>query len=229
MSIIMDGNGRWAELRGEPRSMGHIAGIKSVKQAIEASIVNNVEYLSLYAFSEENWSRPQEEVDKLMSLMLSSIGKEREELNNQGIRFRVLGNRSRLSLELNNAIDDLMQFTEDNTKLHLIIMLSYSGKWDILQAAKALAQDYKLNKISEEEFNQISLSSFEDYLVTRDVPDPDIILRTASEQRLSNYFLWQASYSELIFIDTLWPDFTKEDYDKALKIFSKRERRFGKV
>lgn len=229
VSLIMDGNGRWAKERGKERVEGHFAGVESVRACVEAAVENGVKYLSLYAFSEENWNRPQEEVDTLMGLMVKAMANEMDSLDRNGVRFVVLGNRARLADELNTTIDSCMERTKDNDVLVLIIFLSYSGKWDILQAAMKMAEDMKANPGRKEEIVNEGVKAFDRYLVTADIPDPDLIVRTSGESRLSNYLLWQGAYSELLFVDTLWPDFRKDDFRKALESYAKRDRRYGKV
>ena len=226
VSIIMDGNGRWAKERGKQRVFGHMNGVDSVRACVEASGEAGVKYLSLYAFSEENWGRPEEEVSFLMDMMLKSMKEEMPALNREGVRFLVRGNRTRLSREINEMIDECESLTASNDRLTLVIMLSYSGKWDILQAAKALCRDVSSNGADVDEVTE---ETFRKYLVTNDIPDPDIIIRTSGEKRLSNYFLWQGAYSEFIFTDTLWPDFRKAEFFAALEEYSKRDRRYGKV
>lgn len=226
VSIIMDGNGRWAKERGKERVFGHFNGVDSVRACTEAAVEAGVKYLSLFAFSEENWGRPAEEVDTLMGLMFKSMEDELETLMKNGVRFVVLGNRSRLSDRLNAGIDDLMRITSGNTVLTMIIFLSYSGKWDILQAAKALAERYASDPAG---LQACSADEFGSLLVTAGIPDPDLIIRTSGECRLSNYLLWQGAYSELYFTDTLWPDFRKEQFFAALEEYAKRDRRYGKV
>ena len=226
VSIIMDGNGRWARERGKERVYGHLNGVESVRAVTEESVAQGIKYLSLYAFSEENWNRPQEEVGYLMELMMKSIAGEFENLMKNGVRFVVLGNRARLSATLNGAIDTLMEQTKDNPNLTLIVFLSYSGKWDILQAAKKLA----LAAVNDPHvLDNLQIQDFDDYLVTAGVPDPDLIIRTSGEQRISNYLLWQGAYSEFYFTDVMWPDFRKEGYREALAEYARRDRRYGKV
>ena len=211
----MDGNGRWARERGRERIYGHQNGAKSVRACIEEAGRKGVKYLSLFAFSEENWDRPKEEVTALMEMMTKAIKDERENLLQNKIRFLVLGNKARLSPALQQAIASLEEETARDYSSTLIIFLSYSGKWDISQAAVKMAQ--------------AGDTDIEKYLVTNGIPDPDLIIRTSGEQRISNYMLWQAAYSELYFTNTLWPDFREEEFDKALEEYSKRDRRYGKV
>ena len=222
----MDGNGRWAKERGKERVYGHFEGVNSVRACVEAAIETGVKYLSLFAFSEENWNRPDEEVTTLMGLMVKAMSNEMDSLDQNGVRFIVLGNRDRLGSELNEEIDRCMKRTEDNQVLTLIIFLSYSGKWDILQAAKKMAMDMLSHP---EDIEKMGLDDFGRYLVTDGIPDPDLIVRTSGENRLSNYLLWQGAYSEFLFVDTLWPDFRKDDFRKALETYAKRDRRYGKV
>ncbi|MBQ8021850.1 MAG: di-trans,poly-cis-decaprenylcistransferase [Bacteroidales bacterium] len=226
VSIIMDGNGRWARERGRERVYGHLNGVESVRAVTEESVAQGVRYLSLYAFSEENWNRPQEEVGYLMGLMMKAISDEVDNLMKNGVRFVVLGNRSRLDASLNGAIDRLMDMTRNNANLTLIVFLSYSGKWDILQAAVKMAREAAGNPSLLE---NLQPADFDRYLVTAGIPDPDLIIRTSGEQRISNYLLWQGAYSEFYFTDIMWPDFRKEAYRNALAEYARRDRRYGKV
>ncbi len=229
VSIIMDGNGRWAGERGLDRSAGHIEGVESVRACTEAAVEYGVKYLSLYAFSEENWGRPKGEVSSLMSLMFKSMLGELQNFMDNGIRFMVLGHRDRLDSSLNEAIDACMEKTASNSRLTLIIFLSYSGKWDIMQAARRYAEDVLRHPDKADELLEMEPDGFSRYLVTAGIPDPDLIIRTSGEMRLSNYLLWQAAYSELLFSDVLWPDFRKREFAEALEAYSKRDRRYGKV
>ena len=229
VSIIMDGNGRWAKERGKERVFGHFEGVESVRACVEASVESGVRYLSLFAFSEENWGRPDAEVSALMELMVKAMRAEMESLDRNGVRFVVLGNRSHLSDEVNAVIDECMQMTASNKVLTLILFMSYSGKCDILQAAKRLAAEAIANPSRADEILSIDNEAFGHYLVTEGIPDPDLIIRTSGESRLSNYLLWQGAYSELLFVNTLWPDFRKEEFRQALESYSKRDRRYGKV
>lgn len=215
VSIIMDGNGRWAKERGKERVYGHFEGVESVRACTEAAVETGVKYLSLFAFSEENWGRPDQEVNALMELMFKSMQNELPTFLKNDIRFVVLGNRARLSDKLNAGIDDLMARTASCSRLTLIVFLSYSGKWDILQAARKMAQ--------------AGADELEPFLVTAGFPDPDLIIRTSGEQRLSNFLLWQGAYSEFYFTDILWPDFRKEAFREALAEYARRDRRYGKV
>ena len=215
VTFIMDGNGRWAAARGKERIFGHFEGVESVRAIMETSAELGIEYVSFFAFSEENWGRPEAEVSGLMDLMMRSMKNETRTFLDNGIHFRVLGDRSRLSDSLNAAIDELDEATAAGTRMTAIIFLSYSGKWDIRQAAGRLARAGSGDR--------------EDYLVTAGVPDPDLMIRTSGEKRISNFLLWQMAYTEFVFTDTLWPDFRKEQYLDALKEYASRDRRFGKV
>lgn len=229
VSLIMDGNGRWAKEKGKERFYGHMEGVESVRACVEAAVETGVRYLSVFAFSEENWNRPEEEVVALMGLMVKAMAAEMESLNRNGVRFMVLGNRARLSDELNAEIDSCMEMTAANDSLTLIVFLSYSGKWDILQAAKKMALDLLEHPEKKEEIENMGVQGFGQYLVTAGIPDPDLIVRTSGESRISNYMLWQGAYSEFLFVDTLWPDFRKEEFHNALESYAKRDRRYGKV
>ena len=229
VSMIMDGNGRWAKERGKERVYGHFEGVESVRACVEAALETGVRYLSVFAFSEENWNRPEEEVVALMGLMVKAMAAEMESLHRNGVRFIVLGNRSRLSEDLNAEIDSCMEMTAANEALTLIVFLSYSGKWDILQAAKKMALDLLAHPERKEEVENMGVEAFDPYLVTAGIPDPDLIVRTSGESRISNYLLWQGAYSEFLFVDTLWPDFRKDEFRKALESYAKRDRRYGKV
>ena len=229
VSLIMDGNGRWAKERGKERVYGHFEGVESVRACVEAALEAGVKYLSVFAFSEENWNRPQEEVSALMGLMVKAMAAEMESLNRNGVRFMVLGNRERLGDELNAEIDSCMDMTAHNDALTLIVFLSYSGKWDILQAAKKMAAEMAACPERAEEIMNMGVDGFDSYLVTAGIPDPDLIVRTSGESRISNYLLWQSAYSEFLFTDTLWPDFRKEEFRNALDSYAKRDRRYGKV
>jgi len=224
VTIIMDGNGRWAKARGKERVAGHFEGVESVRACTEAAVEEGVRYLSLYAFSEENWNRPAEEVATLMSLMMKAIRDEYGTLMENGVRFVVLGNRARLSDSLNEAIDTLMRETAGNSRLTLIVFLSYSGKWDLLQAMKKAAAERGADGVQA-----MAAEDLDGYLVTAGIPDPDLMIRTSGEQRISNFLLWQCAYTEFYFADTLWPDFRKEQFREALRAYASRDRRYGKV
>ena len=229
VSMIMDGNGRWAKERGKERVYGHFEGVESVRACVEAAVETGVKDLSLLAVSEENWNRPEEEVIALMELMVKAMAAEVEKLNRNGVRFMVLGNRERLGENLNRTIDECMEMTAGNDRLTLIVFLSYSGKWDILQAAKKLALEIIEHPDRREVVDKMGVADFDRYLVTAGIPDPDLIVRTSGEHRISNYLLWQGAYSEFLFTDVLWPDFRKPEFYQALESYSKRDRRYGKV
>ena len=229
VSLIMDGNGRWAKERGQERVYGHFEGVESVRACVEAAVEAGVKYLSIYAFSEENWNRPQAEVDALMELMVKAMAAEMKKLDRNGVRFMVIGNRERLAPSLNEVIDSCMQMTATNDTLTLMVMLSYSGKWDILQAAKKMVAEAVSSPERFEEIMNMETDAFDGYLATAGIPDPDLIVRTSGENRLSNYFLWQGAYSEFLFVDTLWPDFRKDEFHSALEEYAKRDRLYGKV
>ena len=229
VSMIMDGNGRWAKERGKERIFGHFEGVESVRACVEAAVETGVKYLSIYAFSEENWNRPQAEVDGLMELMVKAMAAEMDKLDKNGVRFMVIGNRGRLAPKLNEVIDSCMAQTAANDKLTLIVFLSYSGKWDILQAAQKMVKEALEHPEAAERILNMEVDGFNPYLATAGIPDPDLIIRTSGENRLSNYLLWQGAYSEFLFVDTLWPDFRKNEFHAALESYAKRDRRYGKV
>ena len=213
----MDGNGRWAKMRGKERIYGHYEGTESVRACCEYAVEAGVKWLSLFAFSEENWSRPDAEVTELMHLMAKSILNERPTFEKNNIRFIVVGNRSRLSEDLNRDIDTAMGETASNTGLNLVIFLSYSGRWDIEQAAGRWAAAGAPE------------GRYADFLATAGIPDPDLLIRTSGEQRISNFLLWQCAYTEFYFTQVLWPDFRKNEFRLALEDFASRQRRFGKT
>ena len=224
LAIIMDGNGRWAQARGLPRIEGHRHGAKSVRTAIECSVKYGIRYLTLYSFSSENWNRPQNEVEDLMGLLRRYLRSEIAELQQNGIRLRVIGNRGELSPDIVALIEESENCTAGNRALDLTIAVSYGGRSEITAAAKRLAKKVYHGALDP---TQITEDMFSGQLDTRDIPDPDLLIRTSGEQRVSNFLLWQLAYSELIFIDTLWPDFSERDFRTALSEFEKRERRFG--
>lgn len=226
VSIIMDGNGRWARERGKERVFGHAEGVESVRACIEAAAEAGVRFLSLFAFSEENWGRPDSEIKALMKLMVKSMNEETDSLVKNGIRCVVLGNRSRLAPDIDEMIDRMTARTSAGDRMTVIIFLSYSGKWDILQAVKKIASECSDHP---EKIESLSFSDIESNLVTAGFPDPDLIIRTSGEQRISNYLLWQGAYSEFYFTDVFWPDFRKDEFFSALEDYSKRDRRYGKV
>ena len=225
ISIIMDGNGRWARKQGLKRLFGHREGVESVRACTEYCAAAGVRYLSLFAFSEENWNRPKEEVDGLMELMLKHVVGERETFRKNQVRFRVIGNYTHLSPDLLKAVAEVEAETAANTGLTLILMLSYSGKWDLLQAARRYAAD----AVAAGSVPPLDEAGFADYLATAGIPDPDLLIRTSGEQRISNYMLWQCAYTEFYFTPVLWPDFRKTELEQAIESYSNRDRRYGKV
>ena len=225
ISIIMDGNGRWARKQGLRRLYGHKAGVESVRVCTEYCAELGVRYLTLFAFSEENWNRPREEVEGLMEIMLKNVLGERETFRKNNIRFRVIGNVAHLSSSLLDTIRMVEGETAANTGLTLILMLSYSGKWDLLQAARRYAAD----SVAAGTVLPIDEAGFADYLATAGIPDPDLLIRTSGEQRISNYMLWQCAYTEFWYTPVLWPDFRKTDLERAIDSYNNRERRYGKV
>ena len=224
VSIIMDGNGRWAQERGKERVYGHFEGVESVRAVVEAAVEWKIPYVSFFAFSEENWGRPEAEVQTLMELMGRAMLGELDNFMKHGVRFMVLGNRDRLSDALKADIDKVMSATAANKGVTMILFLSYSGRWDILQAAEKMAHD-----LINQPGHPVQPEDFSRYLVTADIPDPDLLIRTSGEQRISNYLLWQTAYTEFVFTDTLWPDFRKEAFRQALDEYASRDRRFGKI
>lgn len=226
IAIIMDGNGRWAKEHGQDRLYGHFNGVESVRNIVEASAELGVEYLTLYAFSTENWDRPQNEVDGLMELLVETIRKEVPVLNKNNIQLHVIGNLSMLPEFAYNELQEAIHQTSRNTGLHLIMALSYSSRWEIVEAAKKIAAETKQGILNLAEINN---DRFKDYLCTAAFPDPELMIRTSGEYRVSNFLLYQLAYSELYFTDTLWPDFRKENLYEAILDFQKRERRFGKT
>lgn len=224
VAIIMDGNGRWAKQRGRERTYGHQAGAETVHIIAEEAARLGVKYLTLYTFSTENWGRPAEEVSALMHLLLDSIEEETFMKNN--IRFRVIGDTGKLPAPVRERLSTCIDHTSVNTGMTLVLALSYSARWEITEAAKQIAQAVRKGELSADE---IDSDLFSRYLTTSFMPDPDLLIRTGGELRLSNYLLWQCAYSELYFCDTFWPDFREEEFYKAICDYQKRERRFGKT
>jgi len=226
VAIIMDGNGRWAKSQGKLRLAGHQEGAKSVKRAIEVCGELGIKYLTVYAFSTENWNRPSSEVSGLMGLLSNSIDKEFEEIHKNKIRIRVIGQMDKLPENVRKKLQKVIEKTKDNQTLNFIIALSYSGRWDIINAVKSIISDVNNKNIRPDSIDNIL---FEKYLSTCDIPDPELLIRTSGEERISNFLLYQLAYSELYFTETLWPDFSKEDFYKAIIDYQNRERRFGKT
>lgn len=226
IAVIMDGNGRWAKGKGKFRIFGHQNGIKSVKEITEACAELGVKYLTLYAFSTENWGRPEAEIRALMELLVTTIRKETKTLMENNIRLTTIGNTEDLPKKCRNELAEAMEETASNTRMNLILALSYSSKWDMINAVKSIASDIKSGNINIEDINE---SLFDASLSTKGIPHPELMIRTSGEHRISNFLLWELAYSELYFTEVLWPDFTKEDLYKALINYQSRERRFGKT
>ncbi|MCZ6455589.1 MAG: isoprenyl transferase [Alphaproteobacteria bacterium] len=226
IAIIMDGNGRWAKSRGMPRTDGHRRGIDAVRRTIEASGELGVEYLTLFGFSSENWKRPIIEVDDLMWLLRRFLQSETARLHKNNVLIRIIGDRSTFSSDIVRLIEHSEQMTSSNDGLHLTAALSYGGRQEIVEAARALANDVASGRVSPDD---IDADRFSSYLATADIPDPDLLIRTSGEQRISNFLLWQIAYTELVFSDVLWPDFDREHLESAIDEFNGRERRFGAV
>ncbi|CAK7191887.1 Ditrans,polycis-undecaprenyl-diphosphate synthase ((2E,6E)-farnesyl-diphosphate specific) [Commensalibacter sp. Nvir] len=224
VAIIMDGNSRWARARGLPRIAGHKEGAQSVKRCIEAAINNQTKWLTLYAFSSENWRRTPQEVLDLTSLLSYYIKYEARNLHKEGVCVRIIGEICRFEPKLQKELHRIQELTKSNTRLVLILALSYGGRGEVIQAVKQIVQDVKKGAIS---LDAVDESLFSNYLFTHNIPDPDLIIRTSGECRLSNFLLWQSAYSELIFLETLWPDFKAQDYNEAIDMYLQRERRFG--
>ena len=226
IAIIMDGNGRWAKERGLNRAHGHQEGVVAVRRVVEAASKAGVKFLTIYAFSTENWKRPNDEVDALMDLMVHAIVKETPDLIKQGVRLLTIGDNDRLPSKTRAALDKCIEKTENGTIITLILALSYSSKWEICQAIKNIIHDVQNKQLETDELNEETLS---DYLTTKGVPDPDLLIRTGGEKRISNFLLWQLAYAELYFTDTYWPDFKEQHLLEAISNFQCRERRFGKT
>ncbi|WP_319823742.1 polyprenyl diphosphate synthase [Thalassovita sp.] len=226
VAIIMDGNGRWAQARGRPRLFGHHAGAKRVREIVEACPDLGVKYLTIFAFSTENWKRTQVEVAGLMSLFRRYIAKETRALYNEGVRVRFIGDRVRLDSKLTTLMDDLEQLTAENDRVHLTIALNYGGRDEVARATRRLAEDVAAGRLDPASVDEETLPK---YLDTCVLPDPDLVIRTSGEARISNFLLWQSAYAEYEFIDTLWPDFSAAEFASLVGSYSKRERRYGGV
>lgn len=224
VAIIMDGNGRWAKARGLPRIAGHRQGAEAVRATIKACADLGVGYLTIYAFSSENWKRPIDEVDDLMGLLSLYLRRELAALHSQGVKVGFIGDRSRLGPEINRLIREASELTKNNARLTFTVAINYGGRQEIIEAARKLAQNTLDGTLEPEEIDE---AEFARHLQTTALPDPDLIIRTSGEQRLSNFLLWQSAYSELIFIPTLWPDFSREHLERAIAEFQGRERRYG--
>lgn len=226
VAIIMDGNGRWAKSKGHIRLFGHRHGVKTVREIIEAATEIGVKYLTLYAFSTENWNRPQSEVNGLMELLVETIKDETPTLIDKGIRLHTIGNIGELPDKCNKQLAETVEATKDGNRMTLILALSYSGRWDIIQAVKKIAEDAKAGRCEPQDIDESTLNAA---LNTGRYPNPDLLIRTSGEQRISNFLLWEIAYSEIHFTPVLWPDFTQEDFYKAILDYQSRERRFGKT
>jgi undecaprenyl diphosphate synthase len=226
VAVIMDGNGRWAKKQGEQRIFGHQNGVSSVRETAEAAAELGVKYLTLYAFSTENWNRPKDEVDALMELLVFTIGNETETLLKNGIRLETIGDVDNLPKSCIRELEEAKKKTALCKRMTLVIALSYSSKWEIVNAVKSIAQDVKAGILNTDEINENLISS---RLCTAGIPDPELMIRTSGEHRISNFLLWQLSYAEFYFTSKLWPDFRKDDFYEAIYSFQNRERRFGKT
>ena len=222
IAITMDGNGRWAKSKGKLRIFGHKNGVKAVRDTVEGAAEIGIEYLTLYAFSSENWNRPEREVNALMTLLVSAINKETKTLMDNNIRLSTIGDINKLPIKAQKELQEAIIKTKDNTRMTLVLALSYSGRGEIINAVQNIIKDGK----KPEEINE---DTFQQYLTTKSVPDPELLIRTSGEYRISNFLLWQIAYSELYFTDTLWPDFRRADLYKAILNYQSRERRFGKT
>jgi undecaprenyl diphosphate synthase len=226
IAVIMDGNGRWAKQRGGIRIFGHKSAITSVRETVESAAELGVKYLTLYAFSTENWSRPEREVSALMQLLVTSIRKETATLNKNNIRLLTIGDTASLPKSCRKELSEAMEITQNNTRMTLVLALSYSGRWDITQAVRKIASEVSEGKLDPVNVNEAVIES---YLSTAGMPEPELLIRTSGEQRISNFLLWQLAYTELYITDLLWPDFRKEHLYEAILAFQRRERRFGKT
>ncbi|MFA7132085.1 MAG: isoprenyl transferase [Bacteroidales bacterium] len=226
VAIIMDGNGRWAKCQGKDRLFGHQNGVESVREVTEASVELGIKFITFYAFSTENWNRPVDEIEGLMHLMIQAIENETPTLMKNNVRFEVIGDIQKINKETKEAIERITEKTKNNSALTMIIALSYSSRWEIEQAIKTIALEVKDGELDIDDINQDLISN---HLCTKNYPDPDLLIRTSGEYRISNFLMWQLSYSELYFTDVFWPDFKRENYYEAILDFQSRERRFGKI
>ncbi|MEI8102375.1 MAG: isoprenyl transferase [Chlorobium sp.] len=226
IGIIMDGNGRWARLKGKTRIDGHAAGVESVRDVVEACSQLGIKYLTLFTFSTENWKRPEKEVSALMQLLVKVIGRESRKLHDSNIRLNIIGEMQLLPERVRKVLTDTMELTKNNSKLVLNIALSYSGKWDLMQACKAIGYNIQAGLLRPEAVNEQLIAS---YLSTASMPDPELLIRTSGEFRISNFMLWQSAYSEIYFTNTYWPDFRRSQLYDAIREFQSRERRFGQT
>lgn len=226
IAIIMDGNGRWAKQQGENRIFGHYEGVNSVRDVVEGAGEAGVKYITLYAFSTENWNRPKEEVDALMELLVSTISMETPQLNKKNVSLQAIGNLKSLPPACLQELNESIETTSKNTGLKLILALSYSAKWELTEAVKQIAENVKNGKLAVEDITELAIQN---ELCTKDIPDPELMIRTSGEHRISNFLLWQLAYAEFYFTEKLWPDFRKDDLFTAILNYQNRERRFGKT
>lgn len=226
VAVIMDGNGRWAQQQGKMRVDGHKSGVSAVRETAEAAAAIGVKYLTLYAFSTENWNRPQEEVNALMELLVYTISNERKTLNENNIRLETIGDWNSLPERCRAELTDAIQETSVNNRMTLVLALSYSARWEIVEATRTIAEQVAEGKLSVADINA---EMFGKFLTTKAYPDPELLIRTSGEQRISNFLLWQLAYAEFYFTETLWPDFGKEEFHEAIVNYQSRERRFGKT
>ncbi len=226
IAIIMDGNGRWAKKKGNERIFGHKNGVKAVRNTVEAAAELGISYLTLYAFSTENWNRPRTEIDALMSLLVSTLNSETKTLMDNNISLLSIGDMQSLPARVRTNLRKTLDKTAGNTGMKLVLALSYSARWEILDALKSIGRKIEAGELTARE---LSCDHIENYLQTKDIPDPELLIRTSGEYRISNFLLWQIAYAELYFTGTLWPDFTKEDLYAAICNYQNRERRFGKI
>lgn len=224
IAIIMDGNGRWAQNKSMPRVFGHKNGVKAVREVTEASAELGIKHLTLYAFSKENWKRPVREVNMLMKLFVSTVSKELSTLNKNNIRLKAIGDLQFLPTDTLTALNDAIESTKDNSHMTLVLALNYSSRWELTEMTKSIAMDVASGTLSAEDISEEAISN---RLTTAGIPDPELMIRTSGEHRISNFLLWQLSYAELVFSDTLWPDFRKEELYKCILEYQRRERRFG--
>jgi undecaprenyl diphosphate synthase len=226
VAIIMDGNGRWARQQGQERLFGHAIGVEAVRETLKAAAELGVKYLTLYAFSTENWNRPKEEVDGLMDLLVRTISNEVDALNADDVRLMSIGNVDGLPVDCQRELREAERATAQNTRVNLVLALNYSAKWEITKATKSIAKRVAEGTLTPDQINECTI---EEYLSTHGMPDPELLIRTSGEHRVSNFLLWQIAYAEFYFCDKLWPDFSREDFYEAILSFQSRERRFGMV
>lgn len=226
VAVIMDGNGRWAEKRNKARIMGHRAGVEAVRGIVKTCAEKGIEVLTLFAFSSENWRRPEQEVSLLMELFMTALGREVKRLHKNNVKLKIIGDADKFGTALQERIKKAEELTKDNTGLTVVVAVNYGGRWDVTQAARELAQQVKEGMLALDDITPDKMAA---YISLNDLPEPDLFIRTGGEKRISNFLLWQLAYTELYFTDTLWPDFDKNAFDEALQSFSSRQRRFGQT